>query len=842
MAEKDLLAKYRTKRDFSKTPEPAGQIKKNATGENRFTIQRHQASRLHYDLRLELEGVLKSWAIPKGPSMDPTDKRLAVQTEDHPMQYLHFEGEIPDGQYGAGIMHIWDTGVYHASNAADETDDKALIKAYTKGDLKLTFEGSKIKGTFALVRTGREDNHWLLIKKKDKYASEGSYDSEEHLSPAMALQQKTSKARKKGKSASDSLPVGTDDMPHMVKPMLASLHDRVFDDEGWLYEIKWDGYRAIAETGEKGVKLYSRNGNSFLKKYPPLTEALEALPAPLVVDGEIVVLNEQGASDFQKLQNYDDAPSPNLYYYLFDILYFNGYDLRSFALSERKKLLDQLAALHDRIRVSDHIKEHGTTLLEEADKKGLEGIIAKKADSPYRTGVRSKEWLKIKLVRQMDALIVGYTDPSGSRKHFGSLLLAAYNRQDGLQYIGRVGTGFDDEALRSLKKQLDRLSRKTSPLDKVPSSARKAHWVTPKLIAEVSYSERTSEGSLRHPVYKGLRTDKAPEDVLVETPSATSPVQAAAPVSGLADRLTGKKQLNEDIEGKKIKLTNLQKVYWPGDDPVTKGRLLAYYAQVAPYLLPHITDRPQSLNRYPDGIDGKNFYHKDAGDLAPDWMKTHGVESESANKEVCYLTISDLAGLLFTINLGCIALNPWLSRADTEDYPDYCVIDLDPSDKNTFDEVIEVAQAVHTVLQKGEIPSYPKTSGSTGIHILIPLGGEYSYEQSRHFAHIISIMVNHMLPDLTSLERSPSKRRGKIYLDYMQNKKGATLACVYSARPKPGAPVSAPLYWKEVKEGLKITDYTIFTMPERLEKEGDLLKPVLKQQLDMAAALDRLSG
>ncbi|MFA0961281.1 DNA ligase D [Roseivirga sp. BDSF3-8] len=838
MADKDLLSKYRTKRDFSKTPEPAGEISSSAKDMHRFTVQRHQASRLHYDLRLEIEGVLKSWAVPKGPSMNPSDKRLAVATEDHPMKYLHFEGEIPEGQYGAGLMHVWDTGTFTATNAEGESNESALRKAYQKGDLKLTFEGSKLKGDFALVRTGREENHWLLIKKKDKYAASKEYDSEDHLSPAMALQQKKKKAANKDRQATEKLPEGKDKMPHEVKPMLATLHEGVFDDPEWLYEIKWDGYRAIAEVKEDDVKLYSRNGNSFLKSYPPLADALATLPGPLVVDGEIVVLNKNGVSSFQKLQNYEDEQDPNLYYYIFDVLFFNGYDLRGFALRERKKLLEQLAAVHERIRVSDHVEGNGEALLEEADKKGLEGIIAKRADSPYRTGSRSRDWLKIKLVKQMDAIIIGYTEPTGSRKHFGSLLLAVHDIDGELEYVGRVGTGFDEDTLEDLKKKLDRIGRKTCPVTPKPKTDRATYWVTPKLIAEVGYSERTDEGSLRHPVYKGLRKDKDPEEVVAEK---STPAQQTGEADELVKKLTSAKELKLQPEGREVSLSNLKKVYWRGEKEITKGALLAYYAQVAPYLLPHLEGRPQSLHRYPDGIEGKNFYHKDAGDLAPDWMKTYGVDSDSANKEICYLTISDLSGLLFTVNLGCIALNPWLSRTVAADMPDYCVIDLDPSEKNTFEEVIEVAQVIHSILEKAKIPCYPKTSGSTGIHILIPLGGSYTYEQSRDFARVICMIAMHQLPKLTSMERSPSKRKGKIYLDYLQNKKGATLACAYSVRPKPGAPVSAPLQWDEVKTGLKISDFTLFNMPDRLQKTGDLAAPVLQEGLDMGAAIDRLS-
>lgn len=805
------LEEYKRKRDFSKTPEPEATYHKNKE-HLRFVIQRHRASRLHYDLRLEMEGVLKSWAVPKGPSMNPADKRLAIMTEDHPIKYLTFHGTIPKGNYGAGEMSIWDEGTYAA---ADGGTEKNLLKALKKGDLKLFFAGTKLQGTFALVHTkrgGEKDNQWLLIKKKDEFSTDLDYDAEnlsEHAASEKVKQLKTTE---------------------LIKPMLATKAPEIFNKANWIYELKWDGYRALANIQEGKVDFYSRNGISFKNKFGAIYQNLRTIPHDVILDGEVVVLNEEGKPQFQKLQNYQNDPSGELRYYVFDLLFLNGHNIMHLPLLQRKSLIPEIVEDIPQVYYCDHVESMGENFFEQAVAAGMEGVIAKQADSQYIPGSRSDKWLKIKAFEGQEALICGYTD-SESAGPFGSLILGMY-REEELVYIGNCGTGFSEAEKKELFERFQSLITDEKPFKKkISLKGRKATWLLPEMICEIRFSEWTRSGHMRHPSFKGLRFDKVPSEINKEK-TIRPPKQKSA-----------EKKSNEtlEVEGISVPVSNLDKVYWP-DSGLRKYDLIDYYLQISEFILPFLKDRPQNLHRHPNGIKEEGFYQKDTAGIFPHWLQTAKVFSKHNQKEIEYVLCQNEASLIYLANLGCIELNPWNSRKDSLLYPDYTVIDIDPSEKSTFEQVIEVALAAKDVLRKSDIEGYVKTSGSSGLHIYLPLGAKYTYEEARNFTKILCYFIQEELPDLTSMERNVKKRKGKIYLDYLQNRKGQTLAATYCVRPKPGATVSAPLEWKEVKPGLDMRDFTIQTMPKRIEKKPSLFLPVLGDAIDIEAALEALSS
>ncbi|MFC4873616.1 DNA ligase D [Negadavirga shengliensis] len=803
------LDDYSKKRDFAKTPEPAGS-KEAPGGTLRFVVQRHDARRLHYDLRLEMDGVLKSWAVPKGPSMNPKDKRLAIQTEDHPVKYLDFEGTIPEGNYGAGRMDIWDKGTYKPLKGGE----KELIRALDKGDLKIQLHGTKLRGTFALVRMDKEDkkDQWLLIKKKDEFATELGYDAEDIQDD-------------------EDEEAGSVSLNKLVKPMLAMKTSAIFSKAGWVYEIKWDGYRVMANIQNGTVHLYSRNGITYNQKYPSLVTQLQAVPHDALLDGEVVVVNEEGIPDFQKLQHYSEEIDGELRYYVFDILYLNGHDTTSLPLLERKSLIPEVIEDIPQVYYCDHVEGMGKAFYEKTIKKGLEGVIAKKADSLYWSGARTENWLKIKSKESQEALICGYTTSQGNL--FGSLILGLYENEK-LIYIGNCGSGFNRESQRQLLNQFKPLIIKSPPFeDKINLKGRKAIWLNPELVCEVQFSQWTKMGLLRHPVFKGLRTDKMPPEIHKETETDPSAMKKKT-----APKKTPKTDTLE-INGFDVPVSNLEKVYWP-DEKINKYQLISYYIEISDYILPFLKNRPQNLHRHPNGIKKESFYQKDMAETIPEWIETVSIYSESTEKDIDYMLCQNEATLVYMANLGCIEINPWNSKKDSLDRPDYAVIDLDPSDKNTFEEVIEVAQVAHEILDTAKIKHFCKTSGSTGLHIYIPMGSGYSYAEARDFVKIICHLIHDNLPKLTSMERAKDSRKGKIYLDYLQNARGQTLAAPYCVRPKPGAPVSAPLEWKEVKKGLAIQDFTLLNMAERVKKKPDLFLEVLGKGIDMKQALERL--
>ena len=809
------LSVYNKKRNFKKTAEPAG--KKDTRNRFRFVVQRHEATRLHYDFRLELGGVLKSWAVPKGPSLNPSQKRLAVQVEDHPVSYIGFKGIIPEGNYGAGTVAIWDNGSFQpVSEDHEPISEKQAMEGLKKGELKFRLAGKKLKGEFVLIRLKNDEKNWLLIKHKDEYSTNTIYNAEEQN--GQAVPPKTIASIRNGKDKK---------LKSFIKPMLATLTKTPFDDPGWLYEIKWDGYRAIAEVEDGNVRFYSRNGLDFSDRFPAIMQALKKIKHKAILDGEVVLLNEKDLPDFQKLQYYENHLNYPLVYYVFDLLELNGQNIEKVSLIERKELLKKLLKTNRTIRYCDHIEEHGIAFLEKAKEQGLEGIIAKRKDSTYARDTRSNEWLKIKNVQSTEVVIAGYTEPKGGRSHFGSLVIA--NKKRGAngrpgkewEYRGRVGTGFSSALLASLMKKMKPLETNESPFREKVAVNGKVTWLKPKLVADIGYSEVTRDRIFRHPVFLRLREEKKTGDVNEE----------------IVEEITHVKR-NETMKvGKSdVSITNRHKVYWP-DEGYTKGDVIDYYDKIAAYILPYLKDRPLSLKRNPNGIRDEGFFHKDAGENAPGFVDVFKVESESSNKIIDYIVGNNKATLLYVANLGCIEINPWNSTTNKPEHPTWMVIDIDPSDKNDFTDVVDVALATKAVLEKAGVKSYCKTSGSSGLHVYVPMKNKYDYDTVKDFAHIIASLVQEKLPEKTSLERSLKKRGPKIYIDYLQNRSGQTLASVYSLRPKIGATVSTPLEWKEVNHKLHPSQFTIINIIKRLEKKGDLFKPVLTGTTNIEKAL-----
>ncbi len=889
------LLEYKKKRSFQKTPEPTGGKANNK--QLRFVVQKHDASRLHYDFRLELRGVLKSWAVPKGPSLNPADKRLAMMVEDHPFDYKDFEGLIPEGNYGAGTVIIWDEGYYEpVEDVGDKkAQEKYLTAALKKGSVKIRLHGSKLKGEFALVLTkGRGENSWLLIKHRDDQASretdilddDASVRSgktiEEIASDRKAPKWKSNRESKSTESASKreknispemenntSLPVANygellgevknkkrAGIPSDIKPMLATLVDEPSDEEGWLFEVKWDGYRAISYLKGGDISIRSRNNKDFNKKFYPLFQALQEWAIDAVVDGEILVVNDKGEPDFNALQEWRSEADGELIYYVFDLLWLGGYDLTNVPLSERKAILQQIVPATGPIRFSENFDVGGREFFSQAEKMGLEGIMAKRADSVYVAGARSREWLKVKTHKDQEAIIAGYTKNENTNKRFSALLMGVYDDNKELVFIGPVGTGYTMKMQDEILKKLKPHETTKCPFNEVPDYNKPSRfrpdppkaevtWVKPVVVADVTYRALSSDGSLRHPSFKGIREDKKASEVKFEHPMK---IEVAAEVGkpGLITppQKEGRKTLLNPadetqvrkIDGHELKFTNLSKVFWP-EEGYTKRDMLNFYYQIAPIMLPYMKDRPQTLNRFPNGIHGKSFYQKDVTGKVPSWLETYKYFSEGDNREKHFLVASDESSLLYIASLGCIELNPWSSRTNTPDHPDWCIIDLDPGERTKFDHVIQAANVTKEVLDAIGVESYCKTSGSTGLHIYIPLAAKFTYEESKEFARAVVKVVNTQLSSTTSVERKIADRNGKMYLDFLQNRPQATVAGPYSLRPKPGAPVSMPLHWSEVKTGLSIRDFTLKNSIERVKSEGDLFEGVLGPGADINTAL-----
>jgi bifunctional non-homologous end joining protein LigD len=618
-----------------------------------------------------------------------------------------------------------------------------------------------------------------------------------------------------------------------IAPMLAKETSKPFDDEDWIFEIKWDGYRAVAELNKGEVKLYSRNGLSFSEYYPNVVNALKKFKKNVVLDGEIVVLNEEGFPNFQMLQHYSEYQHAQICYYVFDVLYVDGKDLTGLPLLERKEILRTLLKYNDVIRYSDHILEEGKHFFEASKEKGLEGIMAKKANSEYAIGKRTTEWLKIKHHMTDEAIIVGYTEPTGGRNFFGALVLGV---RDGnkLKYVGHTGTGFDHAKLKEVYALLKAIKTDQSPFTERVKTNTPVTWVKPKYVCELKFTEKTTDGKMRHPVFLRMREDKNVKEVTKK--KATTQYVAPEEVhDSKADKII-------KAGTHSVKITNPGKIYFP-KQKITKLDVVEYYNSMADYILPYLKDRPESLNRHPNGIDAKGFYNKDAANEAPAFVKAFPYNSESAKKTTNYIVCNNKATLLYMVNMGCIEINPWHSTYKKPDHPDYFILDIDPSENNTSDQVIEAAQAVKEVLDRAGIEGYLKTSGATGLHIYVPTCKKYDYEQVKNFAQIICSHAQEIVPEFTTLERNLKKRGpNRIYLDFLQNRSGQTISSVYSLRPKDGATVSTPLEWKELKKGLKFTDFNIKTIQKRLDKKGDIFKGILGPGIDMLKALKKLNA
>ena len=701
--------------------------------------------------------------------------------------------------------------------------------------------------------------------------------SKQNLSPKLSKQLKhipAKKAKPKSKTAAVSLPIKIDAkaqkqykstielikrklsneprsaIPKDLKPMLASVTEQPFNSEEWQFEIKWDGYRALAYLNNGKVQLRSRNNLSFDQKYVAVFEALKQWPINAVIDGEIIVLNEDGKADFKSLQDWQLAPTGHLVYYIFDIIWLDGISLVNLPLTERQNILKQITPDSNIIRYSDSIDDYGIDFYNIAKENSLEGIIAKRKDSLYQPGYRTKNWLKIKIEQRHEAVICGYTRNKDTDRLFSSLLLANYANEQ-LHYIGQVGTGFTEAMQQDIMRKMKPLVTKAAPVDNVPKLGKETVWIKPVLVCEVKYTELTPEGVMRHPSFQGLREDKTILDINNEVtdheensaltnqskPKAKKQEKQKSS-SDLVD--IAKEQALVTIGDHELKLTNLKKIFWIKEN-IKKGDLLNYYYKMLPYIMPYVKDRPQSLNRFPNGIAGESFYQKNMAGKVDKWIKTFRRVSESSNEAKDFMICSDEASLIYMINLGCIELNPWHSRVQAPNYPDWSVIDLDPGDIS-FDKVIETAIVIKKVLDTLQVPSFPKTSGSTGIHIYVPLGAKYNYEQSKQFAELVANLAHEELPGFTSLVRNPQKRKDKIYIDYLQNRPIQTICSPYSVRPKPGATVSAPLHWSEIKKGLSIQQFTMTNIFDRVQHEGDLFNGILDSGIDLNKILKALSG
>ena len=855
------LSDYQKKRDFRATKEPKG---KRLAAEKApiFVVQRHAARRLHFDFRLQVGGTLASWAVPKGPPEEIGEKRLAIHVEDHPIEYAKFEGDIPAGNYGAGHVDIWDEGTFQVEGPVSAADQ------IEKGEIKFSLSGKRLTGTFVLVKMQRSTrgNEWLFIRRSASGSAAEPESLKHGRQPAAIGGDSPVSDAKNVDGAKKS------EMPANLSVALAQLSDEVFASPEWLFEIKWDGERALAFIQSGEVEFRSRSGRNITPEYPELKLVVKQLNArKAIVDGEIVALDSEGRSDFTKIQPRFGVSNPPLSlqqknpvtYYLFDLLYCDGFDLRNSPLEERKELLHKLLRPSDKIRYSDHVVEKGTELFEIAKERRLEGIIAKRRDSAY-VGKRTSSWLKFKIVHDLDVVIGGWTEPRKTRDHFGALLMGMYFGK-ALKYIGSVGTGFDRAMLERTRKTLDSLAIAKSPFDTTPRLQEISHWVKPELVARVKYGQWTKDKKLRQPVFLGFQEDRIASDCRVESEvpqKASTPLKPAnesakaqqprvSIVQGIPSGPTSVKQLQEELsdgsgetlnvelDGKKLSLTHLNKIYFKQPN-LRKRDVLLYYLRIAPNILPFLKDRPMVLKRYPNGIDGEFFFQKEAPKPRPEWVQTVEIFSKERGGEIPYLLANDLATLLFITNLGCIDHNPWSSRFDDEEHPDYLFFDLDPTDGATFADVLRIARAIHEQLQTLKIHSFLKTSGASGFHIYVPVERKYTYEEVRLFAGAIGQRVQAELPEIVTFERTVSKRRkGTVLLDAVQNAKGKPLAAPYSLRPFAGAPVSTPVTAAEIRRKFQPEDMNITAIFKRLKATGDLWKRFWASAQTLEGAVDR---
>ncbi len=846
-SQSDPLAPYRAKRSLERTPEPAGShlSAPAADGGGLFVVHKHAARRLHFDLRLEMDGVLRSWAVPKGPSYDVADKRLAVLVEDHPLEYGDFEGLIPEGNYGAGAVIVWDRGRWLP------VEDP--VAGLAKGKLLFELRGHKLHGVWTLVKLKKGEKEWLLIKERDAYASASAPVPEESVLSGLTVED-----LKAGRTPADGiraeltrLKAPRHEVPASTAPlMLAETSDKAFSDPAWLFELKLDGYRLLAARERDAAHLFSRNGNDLSASFPEVSRAVAALPiSGLVLDGEVVALDETGRPSFQRLQQRakltraldirQATVNIPVTFYAFDLLAAEGFDVRPLPLVVRKQLLRKLLAPAGAIRFLDHFEGDGEVLYQQVQKLGLEGILAKQANSPYRAG-RSPAWLKIRTRQSDDFIVVGFTASKGARTGYGALLLGQY--VDGtLIYSGRAGTGFSDKQLSDVRATLEQMRRSTPPCGGPIPKERGITWTEPRLVCEVEYTECTDEGLLRQPVFLRFRDDKRPEECIRSQEAGkrgSGEAQEDILIPSAARNLS-EESSKATSKVREVPFTNLQKIFWP-DEGYTKGDLIEYYRSIAPWILPYLADRPVVLTRYPDGVNGKSFFQKDAPGFVPDWIRTERMWSEQAEREIDYFITNDEEALLYLINLGTIPLHVWASRARRIDRPDWCILDLDPKDA-PFSDVVRVAQAMHALCEDIGLPNFVKTSGSSGLHVMIPLGRQCCYDEARSLGELLARLIVTELPEISTVTRQVTKRAGKVYVDYLQNGSGRLIVAPFSVRPLPGAPVSTPLRWSEVISGLDIGSFTIETVPQRMKQlQEDPMIEVLDASPDLASALQRV--
>jgi bifunctional non-homologous end joining protein LigD len=844
------LEDYRRKRDPVRTPEPfgagdappAGRVIP-ATGP-RFVVQKHWARNMHFDLRLELDGVLKSWAVPKGPSTRVEEKRLAVHVEDHPLEYGNFEGVIPSGNYGAGSVIVWDRGWFRSFKPEDP------LEQYARGKMELELFGFKLRGRWTLVRMGKKEKEWLLLKKADGSATE--YEAIDRYPESVISGLTVEEMRDvpgtiaavRERVRSLNAPAGNVSA-RKVPLTLATLATRPPSGPEWCFEIKYDGVRVLAWRKDDEVHLTGRSGEDITGRYPEIADALRALAIPrFLLDGEIVAEDESGHPSFQRLQARMGLTRPRdieaararvpVRAMFFDCLSLDGHDLRKLPLVQRKELLARVLPPLGTAQRCDHVLEHGEAFFAAAAEMGLEGIVAKRLASPY-SGRRSPDWIKVKCDRRDVFVIGGYTEPQGSRARFGALHVGRYEGTR-LVYVTKVGTGFDTAGLEKIAQALAPLERATSPFETGSPRGRGNHWVEPRLVCEIRFTEWTDDGGLRHPTFMGLRPDKKPEDCRREellqlmedgdsTPRADKPAREATGV---------RRPSPSAAAARDVRLTNLKKVFWP--EGYTKGDLIGYYESVAPLLLPYLRDRPVVLTRYPDGIMGKSFFQKDAPVFVPDWIRTETVHSGDTERDIRYFVIDDLESLRYVANLATIPLHVWSARVGSLEKPDWLVLDLDPKEA-PFAHVVQVARALKTILDDLQLPSSIKTSGATGLHVLIPMGRRYTHEETRTFARLLAMLTVDAVPEISTVARAIKGRGGKVYVDFGQNGRGNTIVAPYSVRPLPGAPASCPLRWDEVTARLDPARFTIKTLPKRFESMADPMVEVLGEGVDVAAAI-----
>ena len=866
MPKRDPLSTYRDKRAAGSTPEPGVDASAQSgdsggvtpPGGGLFVIHKHAASRLHWDLRLEMNGTLQSWAVPKGPSLDPAEKRLAVHVEDHPMEYVDFEDVIPKGNYGAGPMIIWDRGTW-----VPLEDPAAGLES---GKLLFELRGFKLNGVWTLVKLQKTEKEWLMIREKRHMARAELTDigsADQAVPQQSILSGLTVEELGEGFDPTPGLEVMLAELdaparsvrPDQVKLMLAHTAEEAFNDPAWLFELKLDGYRMLGHKNGPRVQLRTRNGHDATRSFPELVRSLAALPVnDFLLDGEVVMHDDAGHPSFQRLQNRARLRRPidikraslrfPATFYAFDLLSLLGRDLRPLPLSERKAVLQDLLPPAGPLRFVEHFAGQGELMFEHVAKLGFEGIVAKKSDSRYRGG-RSRAWLKIRAEHTADLVVVGYTLPKGSRTGFGALHLGGW-RDGELYYAGRVGTGFTEKDLSVIREELDRIERDDPPFGGEWDGGQDDRWVEPEHVAEVRYLEWTHGGLLRQPAFVRWRDDKTPDECPLPEARGGHPdpngggasgggPDAGSRTGGTAPGFAGVTEFPE------VTLSNPDKVFWP-DEGYTKRDLFEYYRAISPWMLPYLADRPLVLTRYPDGIDGKSFYQKNAPMSTPEWIRTAVVQSRSSEKALEYFVCDDEASLLYLANLGSIPLHIWASRIGSLDNPDWCILDLDPKGA-PFEHVIEIARALHRLCDEIDLPNLVKTSGSSGLHVMIPLGARYSYDHSKTLGELLARVVLEELSDIATIARAVGSREGKVYIDYLQNRRGQLIAAPYSVRPVPTASVSTPLRWPEVKRGLDIHRFTIRTVPARVARmKDDPLLDVLRLKPDLPAVIERLAG